>query len=136
MPNGGWNGTKEQWERIEAPIKRLDAGLARFAKKHGLQITYNLKDWPGRSMEWGDSTRCLIQFYLDDADTLGINLWICASQDRSNGRYWKERFLLEGAAADAIAPKLSSLLNDAKRKLNEWSSQPEILEFATKLAKP
>ena len=123
MGNGGWYGTQEEWERIEAPIKSLDVDLDEFAAKHQLSLTRNLKDWPGRSMGWGNDVRCLIQVYLDDAKTLGLNLWICASQDRDDKRYWKEEFLRKGAIAGELARELPVLLETAKARLDEIIAQ-------------
>ena len=99
MGNGGWYGTAEQWRRIEVPIKSLDAEFERFAALHGLPISRNHKDWPDRSLAWGESVRCLIQLYLDQEETLGVNLWICASQDRGDSRYWKQEFLCKATPA-------------------------------------
>lgn len=135
MGNGGWYGTKEEWQRIEAPIRALDLELERFAGLHGLSITRNHKDWPDRSMVWDTDTRCLIQLYLSDAEALGINLWICASQDRGRDRYWKQEFLCKAADIGELAPQLPELLDTAKAKLDEWAAHPERLEFGAKIAK-
>jgi hypothetical protein len=64
--NGGWYGTNEEWNRIEAPLKLLDSELDRFARKHRLRVTKNLEDWPERSLVWGNDVRCLIH---EGADT-------------------------------------------------------------------
>jgi hypothetical protein len=135
MGNGGWYGTQEEWRRIEGPIRTLDLELERFASLHGLSIARNHKDWPDRSMVWDTGARCLIQLYLADAETLGINLWICASQDRGRDRYWKQEFLCREADIGDLAPQLPELLNTAKAKLDEWAAHPEQLEFGTKIAK-
>jgi hypothetical protein len=135
MGNGGWYGTKEEWQRIEAPIKSLDPELERFAALHSLAITRNGRDWPDRSMVWGDDVRCLIQLYLDDAETLGINLWICASQDRDRDRYWRREFLCKGAPVEDVTTRLGELLDTAKTRLDRWSSRPEELEFVTRIAR-
>ena len=89
MANGGWYGTKEEWDRIEAPLKLLDPELERFARKYELLVTKNHKDWPERSVRWGDDIGCLIQLYLVDETKLTLNLWICTFQDRGDARYWK-----------------------------------------------
>ncbi len=128
MANGGWYGTKEEWQHIEAPIKSLDPELEHFAALHSLSISRNYKDWPDRSIIWGSDVRCLVQLYLDDAETLGINLWICASQDRGHDRYWKQEFLCKGASIADIAPRLPGFLDTAKAKLDYRSSHPEQLE--------
>src|SRR5580698_8569922 len=99
MANGGWYGTEEEWNHIEAPIAAIDADLEEFSRKHGIAITKNLKDWPERSLSWnvGD-VRCLIQVYLKSEKMLTLNFWICASQDRGSDRYWKREMLKDGAA--------------------------------------
>jgi hypothetical protein len=135
MVNGGWYGTKEEWQRMEAPIEALDPELQRFAALHSLSIERNHKDWPGRSMVWDNGVRCLIQLYLDDAESFGIDLWICASQDRGRNRYWKQEFLCKGAPSDNIERRLPELLATAKARLDDWSSHPEQLEFATEIAR-
>ncbi|MEX0921439.1 MAG: hypothetical protein WDZ84_01575 [Rhodovibrionaceae bacterium] len=135
MANGGWYGTEEEWERIEAPFISLDTKLENFAALHCLQITRNHKSWPSRSMEWGEELRCFINLYLDDEETLGINLWICVSEDRGLKRYWRHEFLCNGTSLDEIAPRLHELLTIAKARLDEWQLQPERMVFATKLAK-
>jgi hypothetical protein len=135
MANGSWYGTIEEWQRLEAPIRSLDPTLDHFAADHSLSITRNHKDWPDRSMVWDNGVRCLIQLYLDDAATLGINLWICASQDRNRERYWKQEFLCKAASVDNLSSHLPELLDLAKKKLDHWSLQPEQLDFATKIAK-
>lgn len=134
MANGGWHESEEEWRRREAPIKSLDAEVERFASLHSLSIIRNQKDWPGRSMVWDNGLRCLIQCYLDDVETLGINLWICASQDRGRERYWKQEFLCKGASIEDVTPRISELLGIAKNKLDEWSAHPEQLELATEFA--
>lgn len=135
MGNGGWYGTQEEWQRVETPIKTLDPELERFADLHGLSITRNHKDWPDRSMVWDAGARCLIQLYLADAETLGINLWICTSQDRERERYWKHEFLCERAPLGDLISCLPRLLSTAKMKLDGWAAHPEQLEFATTIPK-
>lgn len=133
MGNGGWYGTKEEWRRIEVPLLKLDQILESFASSHQLTITRNHKDWPERSIEWGGDVRCLIQMFLDDEHTLAVTLWICASQDRGHSRYWKQSNLAKAVQSEDLLTKLPNLLDFAKSELDRWSSEPETLEFATKL---
>ncbi len=133
MGNGGWYGTDEEWRRIEAPLKLLDPELDRFARKHGLTVTKNLKDWPERSLVWGIDVRCWIQVFLVDQSALTLNLWICASQDRDGSRFWKNETPRQEEQASEIAADLFDLLEAGKQKLDHWSAHPEVLEFATKL---
>jgi hypothetical protein len=133
MGNGGWYGTREEWERIEAPLKALDAGLERFAITHGLTVTKNHKDWPERSIAWGNPVRCLIQVYLGTQAQLTLNFWVCVSQDRGGDRYWRKEMLCSEVPASDVQARLPKLLETAKEKIDVWSAQPGLLEFATKL---
>ncbi len=133
MANGGWYGTDEEWNRIEAPLKFLDPMLGSFADKNGLSLTKNFKDWPERSLVWGTDVRCLIQVFLVDQSKLTLNLWICASQDRSGNRYWKNETPLKEVQALEMGKALAELLEIGKQKLDHWAAHPERLEFVTKL---
>ena len=134
MANGGWYGTAEEWSRIEAPLKALDSDLDRFASKYGLNVTKNHKDWPERSLAWETDVRCVIGIYLVDESLLTLNLWICASQDRNGSRFWKRETLRKEVQLPEMARDLLPALETGKCKLDHWSSHPEELEFATKLA--
>src|SRR4051812_48849403 len=118
MGNGGWHGTTEAWDRLEAPFNLLDPELGRFARKHGLALTRNHKDWPERSLGWGNDVRCLLQVFLLNESALTLKLWICASQDRDGARYCKNETLHEGIASE-LAPELPKLLELGKRKLDD-----------------
>jgi hypothetical protein len=133
MANGGWYGTEEEWDRIEAPMRGLDRDLDDFARRHGLNVTRNARDWPDRSIRWGTDTPCLIQIFLVDEEKLTFNFWICASQDRADSRFWKQEMLCREAQMQEISDGFSERLEAGKTKLDYWSQHPEILEFATRL---
>ena len=133
VANGVWHRTEQEWAHIEKPIKLLDHEIARFADKHGINISKNKKDWPERSLRWGNDIQCLIQVYLADQDTLTLNLWICASQDRGKQRYWKREFLIHEAQVSDVENSLFGVLELGKQRLDLWSAHPEELEFATEL---
>jgi hypothetical protein len=135
MANGGWYGTKEEWDRIEGPIKSLDPMFEQFARKHDLVVTKNLKEWPERSIRWGNNVRCLMQAFLVDKTSLAVNFWICAYEDRGEGRYWKQEMLRQTVQASDLQNEGEKLLETGKRRLDHWSANPEELELATKLAK-
>jgi hypothetical protein len=134
MENDGWSGTNEEWQRIEAPLKLLDPALDRFARKYGLPVTKNLKDWPERSLVWETDVRCLMQVYLIDKSALTLKLWICASLDRNGSRFWKHETPRDGIQASDLAGELFELLEAGKQKLDYWSAHPEELQFSTALA--
>ncbi len=133
MANGGYWHTKADWQRAEAPLRRLDPVLDAFAGQHRLRITRNLKDWPERSIAWGDSIRLLIQVYLTDPQHLTFNVWLCASHDRGDQRYWKHEMPVRGLPVEAFENDFASLLREAKAKLESWSEAD--FEFATPLAR-
>ena len=141
MANGGWYGTQEEWQRIEAPLLEIDSVVECFSEEYGLELTKNHKDWPGRSMEWGESVRCIIQIYLADEKNLTWNVWLCASQDREKGmlwwkgqhRFWKQEMLVKSKPMSSFSNDLQALLCKGKDKLDHWHNNPEGLEFATQI---
>ena len=131
MPNG-FHGSKAQWERIESPLRVLDEGLESFSKQYGIPVSRNARNWPDRSLVWGEPIRRLIQIYLADEEHLTYDFWLCASEDRGNKRYWKRQFLKEKASASEIADKLGDLLERGRTLLESWDG--DALEFATTLS--
>jgi hypothetical protein len=111
----------------------MDPELKRFIRKYRLKLTKNAKEWPSRSLSWGPDVRCGIQIFLVDQATLTFNFWLCAIQDRTDERFWKQEYLRKEVHAAEIAESLSELLETGKRKLDHWSAHPDELEFATKI---
>ena len=122
MPNG-FQGSESEWQRIEAPLLRVDSALELFASAHGLGISKNYHNHPERSLTWGAGLRRLIQLYLADSRLLTFNMWLCASQDRGSSRYWKQEFLLKEQSIDIFFSTLPSLLNEAYRKVDSWTAE-------------
>ena len=122
MPNG-FQGSELEWQRIEAPLLRVDSTLEMFASAHGLAISKNYHNHPERSLTWGTGLRRLIQLYLADSRLLTFNIWLCASQDRGSSRYWKQEFLFKEQSIDIFFSTLPSLLSEAYRKLDSWTAE-------------
>ena len=133
MANGGWHGTKEEWDRIERPLLQADTIIDKFANEVGLPVIKNYKDWPGRSISWGDDVKCLIQLYLVNDKELTFNLWLCASQDYGHKRYWKQETSVEQQKINEFKEDLEELLREGYEKLITWSSNKSMLEFAAEL---
>ena len=127
----GFYATDEEWERIEAPLRPLDLRLEDFARQHGLRFARSERNWPSRSLHWGDKVERMLQLYLHDAHDLTWDLWVCASQDRRRKRYWKNAFLLQAMPIAEIHQRLDQLLLEGKRMADGWTSHD--LEFATDL---
>lgn len=134
MANGGWHGTPEQWDRLEAPLIRTDGLIQRFASDHSLALTKNLKDWPERSLRWGVNPSCLIQLYLENEERLTWNLWLCCSEDRDESRYWRNEFAFREQEIDDFIDDLPRLLKEGFVRVEGWKAAPHQLEFATKLS--
>lgn len=92
MPNGHY-GTEEEWKRLEAPLREIDAALELFARRHNTALSRNYHNWPERSLRWGADPERLIQIYLENEQRLTWNLWLCASQDRDGQRFWRQQSL-------------------------------------------
>jgi hypothetical protein len=125
MPNG-FQGSDLEWQRIEAPLLRIDSALEMFASAHGLTISKNYHNHPERSLTWGAGSaglRRLIQLYLTDSKLLTFNIWLCASQDRGSSRYWKQEFLLKEQSIETFVGTLPSLLEGAYLKVNSWAAE-------------
>ena len=130
MPNG-FHGSDAEWQRIEAPLQRLDAKLDAFSERWNVHLTRSARNWPSRSLEWGEPVRRLIQIFLADETSLKFNLWLCASEDRGGERYWKQDFLKKEVPISEIDAELPELLERGRLLLESWGA--EMLEFATPL---
>ena len=133
MANGGYWRSQAAWQRVEAPLLPLDRVVEAFASRLDLKLTRNHKDWPERSLSWGSQVRKLIQIFLDDDKALTFNVWLCASQDRGQERYWKQEFAVKGKPVADFAASLETLLVEAKAKLDSWTEDQ--LKHATSVGK-
>jgi hypothetical protein len=125
MGNGGWHGTKEEWQRIESPLVEIDPIIEEFAKGAGFLVTKNLKDWPERSLRWEDDVWCLIQLYLENQRDVTFNLWLCATFQKENRQYLRQEFLFKDKPVGEFRRELSQFLREGRAKLLEWSQHPE-----------
>ena len=133
MPNG-FHGSRESWDRIEAPLRSLDSTFETFAREHGLSVSRNGRGWPERSIRWGHPIDRLIQLFLESEEHLTWTLWVCASEDRASRRFWRHTSLRKAVPIDEIASDLVGLLSEAWQMAEAWSSDD--LEFATDLESP
>jgi hypothetical protein len=117
----GFYGPKDEWEKLEAPIKKIDSQVDAFAKIYGLEQTRNHKSWPERSLMWKSNEMShLIQIYMDGKETERYNLWLATSKDIGKDRYWKNVFLKKNASIDEIAEDLFENLEKAKKEIESW----------------
>ena len=117
----GLHGPKNEWERIEAPLRKVDPIIESFGQRHGLSATRNYHNWPERSLRRRGALRRLIQVYLAETDTLTWHVWICASEDRSDGRYWKSALLGKNLSTGEMQSGMERLLEESWVQLARWS---------------
>jgi hypothetical protein len=127
----GFDGSRAQWERLEFPLRALDADLQAFADHHKIALSSNSRNWPDRAMTWGDTVHRLIQVYLVDHEHASFTFLLCAWEDRGRERYLRKEFLKEAVPIEEIAGDLPELLERGRLLLESWTS--DTLEFATKL---
>ena len=128
MANGGWYGTQEEWDKLEEPLLEVDSIINEFADEYNLGVNKNHKDWPGRHFIWGNKARCLIQLFLKDEEQITYTLWLCASQDRDTGRYWKQKKLVDNKKISQFKHQLKDLLVEGKEWLDCMDKKPSQLE--------
>jgi hypothetical protein len=133
MANGGWYGTPEEWQRLEAPLLAIDPILERFAAARRLRLARNAKDRPERSLFWGGSPRFLVQLYLESETRATWNMWLCCSEDRGDSRYWRTDFAVRDQPLAVFQARLPDLLQESFETLEAWGADPDQLQFATKL---
>ena len=117
MPNG-FQGSQEEWDRLEAPLRRLDTELLAFAGCYGLALTKNLHGWPERSLAWAEGVERTIQVLLRDAAALTYNVWIAAWEDRPDGRYWKRGVVAADLPEAELHEQLAELLERGYARLS------------------
>jgi len=122
MPNG-FDGSQEEWKRMEGPLLEIDPILNAFGNRHAMNLSKNYHDWPERSLVWGDDIRRLIQIYLENEKAMTWNVWLCASQDRAVGRFWKNQFLRRAVPFHEIRSNLEELLGEARNIVTTWSER-------------
>ena len=82
MPNG-FHGERSDWDKMEAPLLRIDNMLEAFSRANGMRVRRNYHNWPERSLMWNTmDIEKLIQLFLRDEKKLEFTLWICAYEDR------------------------------------------------------
>jgi hypothetical protein len=117
----GYNKSNEKWGRMEAPLRSLDSIFGGFSLRYGLSLSRNSHSCPERSFTRHGQVRRLIQVYLADESELTWHLWICASEDRKDGRYWKNAFLRRAMPTHTMQSEIEGLLEAAWSQLSGWS---------------
>jgi hypothetical protein len=117
MPNG-FQGSVDEWRRMEAPYIRIDPILTRFAARHALELHKNYRD-ADRSLGWnnGVSRTIWIASIENDGASGTYQVSIVAHHDRGSKRHMKHGIVADGVGID----KLDETLERARRILASWS---------------
>ena len=121
----GFHGPKNAWERITTPLVSLDEELELFASHRGVTLGKNTKNWPNREFRWFDQMERLMEIFLEDERYLTWTLWICAYEDRTDGRYWRTKTLRKAASVKKLQETLRTDLEDGWQTVTRW--RPEDL---------
>jgi hypothetical protein len=117
MPNG-FQGSVDEWGRMEAPYIRIDPILAAFATRHALELHKNYRD-ADRSFRWdnGVSRSIWIASMEKDGASGTYQVSIGAHRDRGSQRHVKHGIVADGVGID----ELDDTLERARRILASWS---------------
>lgn len=133
MANGAYFD-EQKWQKLEKPLLAVDPVINEFSAANGLVVSENRKGWPERSIVWHENdVRCLIQLYLASEELVTYNLWLCASQDRGNARFWKQESPIKNQPVSEFSNRLAELLVEGREQLLSWSHNPSVMEYATEL---
>ena len=119
MPDG-FHGSREEWERMEAPLREIDGSLKDFARSNKMELSLNYHAWPNRRLKWVTDIHRLIEISLEDEREMTFSFWICAWRDGRRRRYWKNTYLIEGAPLSEIKEELQRLLQEGMQTLESW----------------
>lgn len=120
VPNG-FHGPKEEWERMVAPLRELDAGVYAFAAAHGLDVFENYHNEPNRMLSWTrGGIKRVIQITLYGEDPL-ILLAASAFRDEGGRRRGTRRPPKQDMPAAEFKADMERLLAEAYRSLDAVS---------------
>ena len=119
MPNG-FQGSLEEWQRMEEPYVRIDPVLEEFARQTNLTVEKNYHD-ANRSLRWSDGLdRAIWILPMSDYDETGnYRVAILASLDKDGERYWKHG----DTRRNVPLSELEQALHQAQRTVSSWSEE-------------
>ncbi len=122
-------GSREEWDRLEAPLKALDPYFADFARGHSCGTRTNYHSWPMREFTWetGDGLKRSIDVHLDDKENLLFAIEGQASEgsDQAHLRgYFHVRSILFGnlLSAPLDPQRVLQILEKAYGELNRLTA--------------
>lgn len=123
MPNG-FHGSREDWERMEAPLLEIDELLAQFASGRNMQVVKNYHNWPQRQIDWtSNGIDRSLYILLANESKMTFHVAVVASKDQNGERYLKDHWLRKEASWDEVRDNLAQLLQDGVTLLESWSGK-------------
>ena len=128
----GFQGTREEWDRMEAPLLPLDEILTRFAQEKRVELEKNYHSLPNRRLTWDSEgiTRS-IQITLEDENKQTLYVTFFAWQDKDQERYGKWVRHINGISSDKLVHDIAQLLEEGYETLASISTHD--LEFWQRL---
>lgn len=124
MPNGGYDGSIEDFHKIEAPLIEIDPLLGQFAALRKLKVVKNYHNWPQRSLDWvSRGINRSIQIVGVDAGKLTFHIGITAWVDKDGQRYAMDAMLKFGEPWDRIRDQFPRLLEESFEMTESWSEK-------------
>ena len=120
MPNG-FHGTKEEWDRLQAPLREVDEVIGEFARVHDLDVDANYHNMPSRRLIWHTrEITHVIQVSLNDEDmTMYVSFY--AWQDKNSVRRGTGLKQISGLSVPELKSQLPGLLEEGYRLLESLS---------------
>jgi len=120
MPNG-FMGSRDEWDRLEAPLVALDRAFDEFAARHGCTLERNYHAWPCRIFRWqrddGVKRSVAIALESEAASTFAVSgqAWVDASPE-----HWLTKTLAPviRMPAPLDAGSVGEVLEDAHRQVD------------------
>lgn len=124
MPNGGFDGSREAWEKMEGPLLEVDELIARYAADRNMQVIKNYHNWPQRYLNWvSRGIHRSIQILAVDESKMTFHISIVAWTDKNDKRYLTDAWLKKGVPWDQIRDNLHQLLEEGFKTLESWSEK-------------
>lgn len=124
MPNGGYDGSIEDFHKIEAPLIEIDPLLAQFAAARRLELVKNYHNWPQRRLDWvSRGLNRNIHIVGIDAAKLTFHFAVTAWVDKDDQRYAIHAMLKQDEPWDRIRDQFSRLLEESFEMAESWSEE-------------
>ena len=130
----GFQGTTQEWDKMEAPLLPLDEALTRFAQEKQVELEKNYHSVPNRRLTWDHEgiTRS-IQITLEDENKQTLYVTFFAWQDKDQERYGKWVRQIDGLSSDKLVHDIAQLLEEGYETLALISTDD--LEFWQRLGR-